>query len=609
MRCASALLFLSSCAAQTLQPASPITKLAVDSSGNIYAAQGSTITKLNQWTTTVPFAVQSLNAGSNLLAAGPGGIVQIDPASGKILASSSLQVPSGMTTQSVVVTAAGNIVLSGASVSNTATPGALNIPNEPGLLMKLDSTGKLLWAAAGIGGAITVDAAENIYVAGSAPDGKFPTTPNALQPAAGFNLCETTGGLIPFGFACPQQYIAKVSPDGTKMIFATYLTGALGAYPGDIELGPDGSIYTVGSVQATDYPVTAGALFPKFPAKFNDTLCSCIVPSTSYAVSGFLSRLSADGSQLLYSTYLGGSQADHPASVAVGKDGSMFVAGVTSSPDLPGLPVQIETCKPGNSVEITKQRDFLMQISPDGLSIAAAQLIGGTNPGAGIACITDAADTYYADVVSPGELITINGFGVGPDVSEVPGLANPTPQIGGVSVMFDGIPALLTAAGGTLVTASVPLAVAGQKQTTMTLLHNGQPFDSRTLSVTEITPSVFFLPPNGKSCNLPPQVQFGMFLGGSPPPAPLILNADGTINACDNPASAGSVLTFFMNGADSETLTVAGGELKVIGQSMDGLTSVSEVSVQLLKGLPNPFYFTISVGSTPGRDAVPVYVK
>ena len=607
------MLFLSGCAAQSLQPGLPIYKLAVDSSGGIYAAQGSTITMLNQWTATVPFTVVGLKLATNLVVTGPGAIAQIDPATGKILSSSTFPLPPGTTPTSTVITAAGNIVLSAQGTGVPATPGALNFSGSPAFLTKLDPTGKVLWSASGIGGAIAVDSTENIYVAGDDGNAKVPTTPNAFQSSASFNICGTTGGFIGFAFPCSQQYIAKVSPDGSTLLFSTYLTGPLGAYAAAIALGPDGSVYTTGSVQAPDYPATSGALIKTYPAQYVDTLCSCIIPIVGYSFSGFLSRLSADGTHLLYSTFLGGSQADRGSSVAVAKDGTVTVAGVAASPDFPGLPQQFDNCKPGNSVLMTKQRDFLMQISADGSKINNAQLVGGTNASQGIACITDAADTSYADTVSPGELLTISGFGVGPTTSEVPGITSPSMQIGGVTATFDGIPALLTAAGGTIVTAAVPFAVAGST-TTMTLLHNGQPFDSRTLNVVAATPSMFVLPPNGKTCNAAPQVYFGSFLGGSATPAPLILNSDGSINACDNPAPRGSSVTLFLNGLGVAPPQFMVGTRPVAGIPFAGPIAVSAVSIPLPSTGSNPYTFFMNYTTAALYDyqlnyGIPVYVK
>ncbi len=609
-----------SCAGQS--PTAIIHKLAVDSAGGVYALQGSTITKINQWTTTVPFPAANMQLMGNLVVVGAGAVASIDPTSGKILNSSSFTVPLGVTPNSIAITAAGNIILSGASAGASATPGALNIQGEQAFLMKLDPNGKVLWSASGIGGAVTVDNAENIYVAGNAVLAQFPTTAGAFQKTATFSVCGSSGGLISFIFPCAQQYIAKVSPDGTKLLFSTYLTGKLGAYPSDIALGPDGSIYTSGLVQATDYPVTSGALLGSNPAQFVNTLCSCIIPVIGYAFSGFVSRMSADGSTLIASTYLGGSQADSASAIAVAKDGSMTVAGSSQSPDFPGLPAQLDYCRPGNSLLGTKQRNFLAQMSADGSKISGSQLIGGTNAGAGISCVTNAGNGFFADTVSPGELITINGLGVGPATSVVTDLANPQTPLGGVSVTFDGIPATLTAAGGTIVTAAVPFAIAGQQQTTMTVLHNGQPFDSRVLGVTAMSPGIFVFPPNGKTCNANPPVYFGSFTGGSPTPAPLILNADGSINACDNPAGSASVITLFMNGLGSGTpqVKVDLGSVLAVNE-IGNQAAVAAVSIQIPAIDPagpgqgtTAIYLHLTAGTQVLGDyqtnrGIPLYVK
>lgn len=621
MRLGLAVLLISlSCAGQS--PSVTIQKLAVDSTGAVYALQGSTITKINQWTTTIPFPAANMQMMGSLVLVGAGSVASIDPTTGKILGSSSFTVPTGVTPSSIAITAAGNIVLSGVGGGPAATAGALNVPGEQAFLMKLDPTGKVLWSATGIGGAVTVDSMENIYVAGNAVLARFPTTAGAFQKAATFSVCGSTGGLIPFIFPCSQQYIAKVSPDGASLLFSTYLTGKLGAYASDIALGADESIYTTGLVQATDYPVTSGALLGSNPAQFVNTLCSCIIPITGYAFSGFVSRMSADGSTLLASTYLGGSQADSASAIAVARDGSMTVAGSAQSPDFPGLPAQLDYCRPGNSLLGTKQRNFLAQISADGSTLSGSRLAGGTNAGPGIACVTNAANGFFADTVSPGELITINGFGVGPSTSVVADIANPQTPLGGVSVTFDGIPAMLTAAGGTIVTAAVPFAIAGQKQTTMTVLHNGQPFDSRVLDVAAMSPGIFVFPPNEKTCNANPPVNFGVFTGASPTPAPLILNADGSINACDNPAGSASVITLFMNGLGSGTpqVKVDLGTVLAVNE-IGNQAAVDAVSIQIPAIDParlgqgtTAIYLHLTAGTQVLGDyqinrGIPLYVK
>ena len=604
MRSVAALLFIPLCAAQSLQlsPTTAINKMVVDSAGNVYVAQGATISKLNPgmtavaWVATVPFVstlAMGMSSPGTLAVAGlltvDGLVVQLDPNSGNTVSGALFSLPANIVPAFMALTPAGNIVISSAGVSSQATAGAVSIPGLTGYVMELDPNGKVLWSASGLSGVVTADSGGNVYVAGSG--GNFPTTAGAYQQ---------TG----------SQYVAKLSADGTKLVYATYLSSSSATDIYDMAVGPDGTVYAAGLVTATGFSVTAGALVGTFPAQFTDTLNfsdipvhspTLPVPSGIFPYSGFVSRLSADGSKLVYSTYLGGSQRDNATSIAVSGNGSMVVAGTAFSHDFPGLPAQLSDCMPGDSVLSFKQRNFLIQVSADGTQIENGQLIGATNPGQGISCVVDAADTSYADTVSPGELITINGFGVGPATGAAPGLANPAMEIGGVSVMFGSMMASLSAAGGTIVTAVVPEEIT-EPATTMTVLHNGQVFDTRTLNVTAHTPSVFVLPANGKSCNATPPAFSGVFTGGSPAPAPLILNADGTINACDNPAAQGSVATLFLNGLGgmTPTVTINEGFVSVVGMSEFGNslqppTMVSGVGVRVPSTGANPVFLGIAL--------------
>jgi uncharacterized protein (TIGR03437 family) len=617
MRSVASLLFLPLCAAQSLQlsPNTAINKMVVDSAGNVYVAQLSTISKLNpgmtavQWAATVPFVstlAMGMSSSGTLAVAGlltvAGLVVQLDPNTGNTVSGTLFSLPASVTPAFAAITPAGNVVISSGGVSSPATAGAVSISGLRGYVMKLDPNGKVLWSASGISGVVTVDSSENVYVAGTGSS--FPATAGAYRQAG-------------------SQYIAKLSADGTKVVFASYLSAIPSVGFSDMAVSPDGSIYAAGLVSAAGYSVTPGALVGTFPAQFTDTLSFSIGPpcgllsvavacATTLPYSGFVSRLSADGSTLLYSTYLGGSQRDNATSIAVGADGSMVVTGIAFSPDFPGLPAQLSDCMPGNSLLSSKQRDFLIQVSADGTRIENGQLIGATNPGQGIACVVDAADTSYADTISLGELITINGFGVGPAAAQAPGLANPAMEIGGVSVMFGSMMASLSAAGGTLITAAVPRGLPGGP-TTMTVLHNGQAFDSRTINVTTGTPSVFVLPANGKSCNAPPPAVSGVFTGGSPTPAPMILNADGTINVCDNPAEQGSTVTLFLNGLGgfTPTVTINGGLINVlslaaVGNPFQPAAAVSSVSIQVPSTGTSPVFLGISL-NIPALAAISDY--
>ncbi|NIP43343.1 MAG: cell surface protein, partial [candidate division Zixibacteria bacterium] len=73
-----------------------------------------------------------------------------------------------------------------------------------------------------------------------------------------------------------------------------------------------------GSTDSDDFPI----VFP-------------IQPEFQGGGDGFVTKIAADGSSLLYSTYLGGSGGDLVDSIATDNNGNVFLTGVTSSPDFP----------------------------------------------------------------------------------------------------------------------------------------------------------------------------------------------------------------------------------------------------------------------------------
>jgi uncharacterized protein (TIGR03437 family) len=85
----------------------------------------------------------------------------------------------------------------------------------------------------------------------------------------------------------------------------------------------------------------------------------------------FVTKWSADGSQVLYSTYLGGSQKDGVSGIAVDGSGSAYVTGLTSSPDFPTTPGAFQT-------KLTTTQDvFVAKLSADGSQLIYSTLLGG----------------------------------------------------------------------------------------------------------------------------------------------------------------------------------------------------------------------------------------
>ncbi|MBN1447826.1 MAG: SBBP repeat-containing protein [Bacteroidetes bacterium] len=103
--------------------------------------------------------------------------------------------------------------------------------------------------------------------------------------------------------------------------WSTFLGGSLSDYARDVALGQDGSMYLCGYSAGTDFPVTAGALQNASRGNFEV----------------FISAFSRER-KLLWSTYYGGSGSEENPQIAIGRDGRLYVAGSTSSTDLPVTP-------------------------------------------------------------------------------------------------------------------------------------------------------------------------------------------------------------------------------------------------------------------------------
>ncbi len=155
--------------------------------------------------------------------------------------------------------------------------------------------------------AIAVDSSGNAYVTGTTASTDFPTTSGAYQTA-----CDTSAG------SCSDAFVAKLNPTGTTLAYASYLGGSGTDLSLRIALDSAGNAYLTGKTASTDFP-TANAFQATYQGGADDA---------------FVSEISADGSKLLYSTYLGGNGGDTGFGIAV--SGSLvYLAGQTLSTNFP----------------------------------------------------------------------------------------------------------------------------------------------------------------------------------------------------------------------------------------------------------------------------------
>ncbi|MBV8857913.1 MAG: VCBS repeat-containing protein [Acidobacteria bacterium] len=141
------------------------------------------------------------------------------------------------------------------------------------------------------------------YVVGTTASSDFPAV-NARQAA----LAGST-----------DAYVVKLDANGNT-VYSTYLGGASGDQGAGVAVGADGSAYVTGSTSSADFPLANAFKTTLGQNDFNDA---------------FVTKLSPDGQALVYSTYLGGSNSDQALGIAVGADGSAHVIGGTNSADFP----------------------------------------------------------------------------------------------------------------------------------------------------------------------------------------------------------------------------------------------------------------------------------
>jgi hypothetical protein len=158
------------------------------------------------------------------------------------------------------------------------------------------------------GQSIAVDSSGSAYVTGLTGATTFPTTPGASQTI--------------YGGGNDDAFVTKLSPDGSALVYSTYLGGNGIDQAFGIAVDSFGIAYVTGLTQSTNFPTSAGALQTTLTA-----------PSGSN--NAFMSKLRADGSGLLFSTYLGGSRGEQATGIALDSTGSAYVTGLTTSTNFP----------------------------------------------------------------------------------------------------------------------------------------------------------------------------------------------------------------------------------------------------------------------------------
>ena len=430
-----------------------IADVALDAQGNIYVTGTTSSPGL---ATEAALATVNQRGGVGEI---DGFVAKLDPTGSEIIYLTYVGGSKDDSPFGIAVDAQGNALVTGQTTSEDF-PNVQAVQGElarefafggvDAFAVKLNSEGSGLVYSTFLGGGalelegkIDVDAAGNAYIVSSTTSTDLPVV-NAVQP--------TRGGNAAFG---PDAFVAKLSPSG-QAIYITYLGGSAEDWGFGIAADSSGNAWVVGGTASADFPVANSfqdthqggfdVFLTKISADGQMLLSSGFLGGSSdemgssAAVDGagnvyvtgstgssefplegaaqsepmnadvlaqdaFVAKLSADGTNLLYSTYFGGSGTELSHGIAVGADGSAYIAGETDSVDLM-LQGPIQAFNAGRSDA------FVAKLSPSGAAIDYATYLGGSaDDGAPGLAVDAAGNVVTAGVVySPDFPVTIGAF-------------------------------------------------------------------------------------------------------------------------------------------------------------------------------------------------------
>ena len=258
---------------------------------------------------------------------------------------------------------------------------------------------------------MAVDASGNVYVAGTAESfaGDFPVTPGAFQ--------QTRRGRS-------DAFVAKLDASGTALSYLTYLGGrccdpSLGSEDArGLAVDAAGNAYVTGITLSSDFPVV-----------------NAFQPTSGAGADGFVAKLNANGSALIYSSYLGGKGIESGGGIALDATGAAYIVGGTDSSDFP-LKNALQLTQKGS------QDFFVTKVAPDGKSLEYSTYLGGNGFELGFLAhiAVDAAGAIY-----------VAGGSTSLDYPVTPGAFQQTAKPPDVAQTFEAVLTKIAPGGATLV--------------------------------------------------------------------------------------------------------------------------------------------------------------
>lgn len=280
-------------------------------------------------------------------------IVKLNPAGSSLLYSTYLGGSGLEAGRSIVRDDQNNVYVTGFTTSADfpVTDGAFSQDlngQVSAFVTKLNAAGSALIYSTFIGGsdeewgnAIIVDEEGNAYVTGFTSSADFPVSPNAFD--RNYNGVQ-------------DAYVFKLNSSGTQLVYSSFLGGTDEDRGMGIAIDNDGNVYATGRTNSTDFPITEDAFQKNFSGEENV----------------YVIKLNPSGSDLMYSTFLGGSDREGGNAIAVDDYGNAYITGFTSSDDFPTTEGAYRTSRTG------AEDVFISKVDNSGSSLFYSTYLGGS---------------------------------------------------------------------------------------------------------------------------------------------------------------------------------------------------------------------------------------
>jgi hypothetical protein len=188
-----------------------------------------------------------------------------------------------------------------------------------------------------------------------------------------------------------EVYVAKLDRRGKYVVYETYLGSPGQDEANSAAVDAMGQVYVTGFA-AEGFPTTRGA----YDTTFSGSAACC--DEGRYG-DGYVTKLSRDGSRLLYSTFIGGSGIEQSRALALDHDGSVVITGLTSSTDFPTTPGALRSTFAGGTGDFNflPIDAFATKLDRSGSRLVYSTYIGGSGDDNGnVLALDDAGNAYFA---------------------------------------------------------------------------------------------------------------------------------------------------------------------------------------------------------------------